>query len=115
MGRQGWTHRTDHNTKLVVGLLRAAGYEVHFIDRPVDLLVAIHGVWVLVEVKSNRGKLTSAQQKFFETTEAPAFVVSSVDEMSELASEICNRIFSGNKHDILELARLTVKPWLPDR
>lgn len=105
MGRQGWTHRTDAQTRELVAVLRAAGYEVHFIDRPVDLLVAVLGVWVLVEVKSNRGKLTAGQQKFFETTTAPAFVVRSIDEALELVSQIRSCIVAGRTHDIWALDR----------
>ena len=105
MGRQGWTHRTDALTRDIVAAWRKAGYEVHFIDRPVDLLIAIHGVWVPIEVKSNRGKLTQAQKKFFDNTSAPAFVVTSIDEALDLANRIGSCIFSGNIRDIQELDR----------
>lgn len=88
MGRRGYTHASDHNTKAIVAALRKAGHEVHYIDRPVDLLVAIRGVWVLVEVKQKRGRLTESQQKFFATTRGPAFVIRSVEEALSLSEKI---------------------------
>lgn len=91
MGRRGYTHASDNNTKAIVAALRAAGHEVHYIDRPVDLLVAIRGVWVAVEVKGKQGRLTESQQKFFATTTGPAKVVRSVDEALNLVEVLSSR------------------------
>jgi hypothetical protein len=60
--------------------MRQVGIEVHVIDRPVDLLCGWRGSWVLLEVKDEGGRLTPAQQEFFETPQGPAFVVYSIEE-----------------------------------
>ena len=90
MGRSGYTHASDHNTKGIVAALRKAGHEVHYIDRPVDLLVAIRGVWVAVEVKGKRGRLTESQQKFFDSTTGPAYIIRSIDEAFDLVKLVAS-------------------------
>lgn len=112
MGRQGWTHRTDAHTKEIVEVLRAAGYEIHFIDRPVDLLIAVLGVWLPVEVKSSEGKFTEAQHNFFSTTQGPAFVFDSVDQALELVQEIKHKIFFGNLPGLIPLGQESAKKYL---
>lgn len=82
MGRRR-QHASDLNQKVIVSMLRKCGFEVHIIDRPVDLLVGYAGRWVLLEVKNVSGKnqLTPGQRRFFEDIpKGPAFVVTTFDE-----------------------------------
>ena len=93
MGRLGYTHASDNNTKAIVTALRKAGHEVHYIDRPVDLLIAVRGVWVAVEVKGKRGRLTPSQQKFFDSTTGPAYIIRSVDEAFDLVKRVSSHLY----------------------
>lgn len=80
--------RTDLNHAEVRDALRAAGWYVHDTsgagDGMADLVVCgPGGVWVLVEVKSKRGKLTMAQQALRAVADqagAPYIVVRTVEE-----------------------------------
>ena len=44
-------------------------------EKPVDLLVEFRGLFVPLEVKTEKGTLTPAQVEFFRKTKGPAFVV----------------------------------------
>jgi hypothetical protein len=52
MGHSYRRDRKDADHDVVVAQLRAIGAEVHYIGRPLDLLVGIMGVTLLCEVKS---------------------------------------------------------------
>ena len=69
----------DHNEKAVVAAFKAAGALVWLISGKAipDLLVGLHGRWVVVEVKSPSGKLNPHQQAFFDLArqrELPAYI-----------------------------------------
>jgi hypothetical protein len=70
-------HATDINQPEIVAALEKIGCMVWDIGRPVDLLVEFRGLYVVIEVKNMKGKnkLTDWQEKFFDKTKGPAFVV----------------------------------------
>ena len=70
-------HATDINQPPIISALEKIGCRVYEMERPVDLLVEYRSVWIVLEVKNRKGKnkLTKEQVKFFELTEAPAYVV----------------------------------------
>lgn len=49
-------------------------------ERPVDLLIEFRSLWIVLEVKTKKGKLTPAQERFFEKAKAPAFIVRDAEE-----------------------------------
>ena len=71
--------RTDANEAEIIAALRAAGYVVHRIKFPVDLLVGVPGAWLPMEVKTAKGKLTQEQARFLATAPGPVAVVDSVE------------------------------------
>lgn len=58
-----WAARRDWNEAEIVAALRSIGVEVFHVsgDGVPDLLTFARGVWLPVEVKRPRGKLTTAQ------------------------------------------------------
>ncbi len=53
-----------------------------------DLLVEINRQWVLVEVKSPKGKLTPPQKAFFATATAPCYVATSLDDVTRIYTAV---------------------------
>ena len=88
--------RKDANSQDVVAALRAAGCRVHIFTegRVLDLLVGVptpdgRGVFVLIEVKTESGDLTPAQEKFIEEFRGcPCFVVRSAEEAIEIVERV---------------------------
>jgi len=74
------TGTPDANQASIVEALEKIGCRVYDIDKPVDLLVEFRGVWVVLEVKTKKGKLEKSQKRFFEKVKAPAFIVRDVVE-----------------------------------
>ncbi len=69
MARWGRITRVDKNQAQIVEALRKRGYQVFIVGHPVDLLIAKHGMDILVEVKDPKKKghedeYTPAQKKF---------------------------------------------------
>lgn len=56
--------RADANRGEIVRGLEAAGWFVYDLRKPVDLLIGKDGRTELVELKTDTGRLTSAQSKF---------------------------------------------------
>lgn len=76
MSIQRWAAKSDANQGQIVRALRAAGYRVWIIRRPVDLLVRTKGGWLLMEVKVPGGTLTDDQCTFLgESGMCPVAVV----------------------------------------
>lgn len=63
MSRFARRHQKDKNEDEIIKVFKKAGAEVFIIDRPFDLLVAYHGELVLVEVKTQKGKLSDTQKQ----------------------------------------------------
>lgn len=84
MRRVGQARRRDRLEPQIVSALRAIGIEVWYISAAgfPDLMTYSRGIWLPIEVKKPRGKLTQAQ---IETrTRAPFPVVESVVEALSL-------------------------------
>lgn len=69
------TGTADANQKLIVESLEKIGCKVWDMEKPVDLLVEFRGLFIAIEVKTEKGTLTPAQEKFFRKTKGPAFIV----------------------------------------
>ncbi len=55
--------RKDGTQEGIVKALRKAGVKVWILDTPCDLLTYWAGLWMPLEVKSEKGKLTDEQAK----------------------------------------------------
>ncbi|MEO0343044.1 MAG: hypothetical protein AAF198_06360 [Pseudomonadota bacterium] len=81
--------RRDANENKIIATFVGAGFEVHRLDLPVDLLVMRGGINYLVEVKSDaKAKLTKGQQTFFETCRGQVTCVASVADAEALIAMI---------------------------
>jgi len=74
------TGTPDANQASIVEALLKIGCKVYDIDKPVDLLVEFRGLWIVLEVKTKKGKLEDSQKRFFEKVKGPAFIVRSHEE-----------------------------------
>lgn len=78
------TRRTDSNQAEIVAALRQAGasvFSLHAVGRGVpDLLVGFRGNNYLLEVKSEKGKLTEDQEKWINNWRGHVAIVRSVGE-----------------------------------
>ena len=74
------TGTPDANQAEIITALEKVGCTVYDIDKPVDLLVEFRGLWILIEVKTTKGKLEDSQKRFFKKVKAPAFIVRNVEE-----------------------------------
>ena len=76
--------KVDKNQPEIVAALRAVGASVlhlHAVGRGCpDLAVGFRGVTYFLEVKSDKGKLTPAEQEFFDTWKGRAAIVRSPEE-----------------------------------
>lgn len=72
--------KRDANEAEIVEALKKAGAQVLRISQPVDLVVAYNLRNYLLEVKSDNGRLTPMQQKWFAEWEGPAYVVHNPEE-----------------------------------
>lgn len=76
--------QVDENQAFIAEGLRKAGRSVRILsaagDGIPDLLVGYHGINYLLEVKIEKGKLTPAQKKFFDSWQGQAVVVRSLDQ-----------------------------------
>jgi len=89
MGLNRYAAKRDANEPEIVDALRAAGFIVCQLSKPLDLLVGRRGNpnWALLEVKDSDGKLTASQLKFIQETEGcTRFVVRTPQE----ALRVCN-------------------------
>lgn len=60
--------------------LRQIGASVYYIKEPVDLAVGFRNRTVLLEVKADKGRLTKAQEEFFQTYRGEAYIVQDVGQ-----------------------------------
>ncbi len=86
MSLNRWAVCRDDNETEIVNALRKIGVQVWYHDQPLDLLVVYRDTFMFLECKDGNKppsarKLTSAQQKFMDSTlGCPRAVVNSVDE-----------------------------------
>lgn len=65
----------------IIKALRDIGASVELMDRPVDLLVGYRGQTILMEVKTDKAKLTEDQKEFMaEWKGGPVYTVRSVEQ-----------------------------------
>jgi len=74
--------KRDMNEQRIVDALRGVGATVRHLNAPgiPDLLVGYRGVNYLLEVKTKTGKLTAAEQTFFDEWRGQCAIVRTVDE-----------------------------------
>lgn len=72
--------RIDSNQRQIVSALRQIGASVYYIKEPVDLAVGFRKRTVLLEVKSDGGRLTKSQAEFFQTYSGEAYIVQDVGQ-----------------------------------
>ena len=93
-------HRKDDAQDGIVAALRAAGAEVEFIGRPVDLLVGFRQRCYIMEVKNPGAELKDSQKAFFESWPGQAAVVHTPVEALEVlglgGENFKGRINTGN-------------------
>lgn len=75
--------RTDANQGEIQRALEAIGARVLYIKEPVDLLVGFRKRNVLLEVKTDAGRMTKAQEAFFATWNGEAHIVHDVQSALE--------------------------------
>lgn len=88
-------HATDVNQPEIIAALIQIGAQVYEMEQPVDLLVEYRSIWIVLEVKNPKGrnKLTKEQERFFEITQAPAFVVRNPLEAVNAVTRVWNEIY----------------------
>ena len=74
------TGTPDANQPDIVAALEKVGAKVYDIDKPVDLLIEFRSIWIVLEVKTKKGKLKKSQERFFEKVKAPSFIVRDGEE-----------------------------------
>jgi len=76
--------RVDDNQREIVKALRECGADVFLLHEVgkgfPDIIVGIRGANYLMEIKSEKGKLTPAEIEFFDTWRGQKALVRSVDE-----------------------------------
>ena len=79
-----WAAKVDNNQAEIVEALRAIGASVLVLSRVgmgcADLAVGYRGVTYFLEIKTDKGKLTPAEQEFMEQWNGHYCIVRTVDE-----------------------------------
>lgn len=75
MTLRSYANKRDANEPEIVEALRKAGCSVVRLDKPVDLLIGYRGVTHLAEVKTDKGKLTKAQDDFRKSWQGSYFYI----------------------------------------
>jgi len=93
----GYARKVDTNQAEIVEALRAAGASVTDLSRfghgVPDLLVGVHGVNYLLEVKAPGAKLTPAERRWFDEWEGTASVVCTpIDALIMIGGLECSHI-----------------------
>lgn len=77
--------RVDSNQVVIVEAFRAAGCDVlhtHQLGKGApDLFVAYSGIWLAIEVKGDKGKLTEAQERLYEGLKTRPRIVRDLGEV----------------------------------
>ena len=86
MSLRRFAAKADRNQPEIVAALKAAGCDVMFVGKPVDLLVGVRGKNLLLEVKVPKGKgepggkMTPEQEEFFANWRGQKAVVRTAEE-----------------------------------
>ena len=80
MSLNRYAKRRDTTEGEIVAVLRAAGFHVELIDRPVDAIASRAGRWYLLEFKTGKKKTTTAQNRFIAEARAPVVILRSAGD-----------------------------------
>ena len=88
--------KRDKNEKQIIRFLERCGASVIQLDDPgiCDLLVGYNSINILCEVKSEKGKLTPTQIKFFETWQGQKAVVRSIKDVKQVLRDITMPVYT---------------------
>ena len=96
MSLNRYDKRTDANESSIIQAMQKIGAHVYRIAKPLDLLVTFRNRTLLMEVKTDKGKLTPVQEKFLATWPGEAHIVRTIDEaICALGSDPRVRIGTG--------------------
>lgn len=92
MGIRGqYKNKRDSNEPEIVEALEGYGFTVVRMDAPVDLAIGKRGITWLAEVKTEGGKFTEAQMRFFENWRGNHLVLRTIQDVTEWVKEIEGR------------------------
>ena len=80
--------KRDANERIIFDTLRAFGLSVYPMDLPADALVGYGGRTFLVEIKTDKGKLTKPQETFLETWRGDHIILRSSKAAEEWARKV---------------------------
>ncbi|MCH7882718.1 MAG: hypothetical protein IIB69_14370 [Proteobacteria bacterium] len=93
-------HRTDHNQNEIIKAFLALGCDVFDLSSVgnglCDLVVGLVGINLLVEIKSEKGKLTPAQTEFFKTWKGQKIIITTQAEAIQLVAATRKRAYLEN-------------------
>jgi hypothetical protein len=81
--RGQWRNKRDANEAEIVQELRAYGFSVEHMDKPVDLLIGKHGQTWIAEVKMEGKKLNSNQVAFFDRWRGNKLILRSIEDVAD--------------------------------
>ena len=74
-------HQSDANSGPIVDALKAGGWSVYKIGRPLDLVIGKGGDNVLVEIKQPKGKLRATQEAFIKSWPGRIYIFRTVEDV----------------------------------
>ena len=80
--------KRDANEPLIIEYLERRGFSVHPMDQPLDLLVGRNQKTYLVEVKTEKGKLTKTQKDFLKLWRGQFAIVRDLEQAKIFCDEI---------------------------
>lgn len=84
-----FANKRDKNEPEIVEAFKVLGCSVYRLNKPVDLLIALKcGKLLLVEVKTDKGTLTSDQVRFINKWPSPVHVVRNITDVLNLVNSI---------------------------
>lgn len=86
--RGQWKNKRDTNEAEVVETLRAHGFCVIHMDKPVDLLIGKGGRTWVAEVKMPKGNLTKPQQRFYDEWRGNKLILRTTKDADDFAAQI---------------------------
>lgn len=72
--------RSDKNEKEIIRALEKVGAHVYRIKKPLDLLVCYRGKTMLLEVKTDKGRLTPVQTEFLKVWPGDVYIARSIED-----------------------------------
>ena len=75
-----WDKRTDANERDIIRAMEKIGAKIYRVAKPLDLLVTFRQRTLLMEVKTEDGKLTKVQEDFLAIWPGEVHIVRSIDE-----------------------------------